>query len=281
MSNKFFREIVQRSSIEMNIYELKNLDLKTANGSMLRCAGYSIMDLEIKGRILRRPIIITSDNLGNEIAILGTNVLSELPEYKMLYMSKEINTDRVEVEEITAEVTAENEILQTLFEKHKDVFAKDDSDLGHVNRVTHRIRVIDETPVNKPYRRIPPSQIVEVREHIEALLKSGVITESQSWYASPVVVVRKKDGTLRLCIDYRELNEKTHKDAHPIPRLDESFDATKDGKFFSTLDLQSAYNQIEVEIEDRSKAAFTTPFGLYEFARMPFGYVMPLPHFKG
>ena len=188
---------MQRSSIEMNVYELKNLDLKTANGSMLRCSGYSIMDLEINGRILRRPIIITSDNLGNEIVILGTNVLSELPEYKILYMSKEINTDRVEVEEITAEVTAENEMLQTLFEKHKDVFAKDDSDLGHTKRVTHRIRVIDETSVNKPYRRIPPSQIVEVREHIEALLKSGVITESQSWYACPVVVVRKKDGKLR------------------------------------------------------------------------------------
>ena len=74
MTNKFFREIVQRSSIEMNIYELKNLDLKTANGRMLRCLGYSVMDLEINGRILRRPIIITSDNLGNEI--LGTNVLS-------------------------------------------------------------------------------------------------------------------------------------------------------------------------------------------------------------
>ena len=84
---------------------------------MLRCAGYSVMDLEINGRILRRPIIITSDNLGNEIAFLGTNVMSELPEYKILNMSKEINTDRVEVEEITAEVTAGNEMLQTLFRK--------------------------------------------------------------------------------------------------------------------------------------------------------------------
>ena len=154
-------------------------------------------------------------------------------------MSKEINTDRVEVAEITAEVTAENEMLQTLFEKHKDVFAKDDSDLGHTNRVTRRIRVIYETPVNKPYRRIPPSQIVEIREHIEALLKSGVITESRSCYASPVIVVRKKDGTLRLCIDYRELNANTHKDAHPIPRIDESFDTTKDSKFFSTFDLHT------------------------------------------
>ena len=129
-----------------------------------------------------------------------------------------------------AEVPAENEMPQTLFEKYKDVFV--DSDLWHTNRVTRRIRVIDETTVNKPYRRIPPSQIVEVREHIEALLKSGVITESRSCYDSPVEVIRKKDGTLRLCIDYRELNAKTHKDGHPIPRIDESFDATKDSKFF-------------------------------------------------
>ena len=146
----------------------------------------------------------------------------------------------MEVKEIIAEVTAENEMPQTLFEKYKDVFV--DSDLWHTKRVTRRIRVIDETPVNKPYRRIPPSQIVEVREHIEALLKSGVITESRSCYDSPVVVIRKKDCTLRLCIDYRELNAKTHTDGHPIPRIDESFDATKDSKFFSTLDLQSACN---------------------------------------
>ena len=271
ITNKLFNEIRQQSNVKIDIYELKNLDIKTANGSTLRCAGYSVMDLEINGRILQRPIIITSGNLGNEIAILGTNVLSELPEYKELYIKKEANPKNVGINEITTELKVEIEILENLFKKHKDVFAKDDSDLGHTNRVSHRIRVIDEIPVNKPYRRIPPPQIVEVKEHIEALLKSGIIIESQSFYSSPVVVVRKKDGTIRLCIDYRELNAKTHKDAHPIPRIDESFDATEGSKYFSTLDLQSAYNQIEVAVEDRAKTAFTTPFGLYEFTRMPFG----------
>ena len=184
---------------------------------------------------------------------------------------KETTPKSVGINKITTELNVENEMLENLFKRHKDVFAKDDSDLGHTNRVTHRIRVIDERPVYKPYRRIPTLQIMEVKEHIEALLKSGVITESQSCYSSPVVLVIKKDGTIRLRIEYRELNAKTHKDAHPIPRIDESFIATKDSKFFSTLDLQSAYNQIEVEVEDRSKTAFTTPFGLYEFTRMPFG----------
>ena len=271
ITNKLFNEIREQSNVKIDIYELKNLDIKTANGSTLRCAGYSVMDLEINGRILQRPIIITSGNLGNEIAILGTNVLSELPEYKELYIKKEANPKNVGINEITTELKVEIEILENLFKKHKDVFAKDDSDLGHTNRVIHRIRVIDEIPVNKPYRRIPPPQIAEVKEHIEALLKSGIIIESQSCYSSPVVIVRKKDGTIRLCIDYRELNAKTHKDAHPIPRIDESFDATEGSKYFSTLDLQSAYNQIEVAVEDRAKTSFTTLFGLYEFTRMPFG----------
>ena len=88
ITNKLFNEIRQQSNVKIDIYELKNLDIKTANGSTLRCAGYSVMDLEINGRILQRPIIITSGNLGNEIAILGTNVLSELPEYKELYIKK-------------------------------------------------------------------------------------------------------------------------------------------------------------------------------------------------
>lgn len=161
--------------------------------------------------------------------------------------------------------------LGVLLRKYADVFAVHDEDLGYTDRVKHEIPLVDETPVSQPYRRIPPNQYNEVREHISELLKKGVIQESSSSYASPIVLVRKSDGSLRLCVDYRRLNLKTRRDAFPLPRIDESLDALSGAEFFSTIDLASGYHQVAVHENDRAKTAFTTPFGLYEYLRMPFG----------
>ncbi|KAI3368246.1 hypothetical protein L3Q82_007966 [Scortum barcoo] len=121
------------------------------------------------------------------------------------------------------------------------------------------------------YCRIPPSEYEAVKAHINQLLESQVIRESSSPYASPIVLVRKKDGSLRLCVDYRLLNSKTRKDAFPLPRIEESLDALSGAHWFSTIDLASGYNQVPVAEQDRPKTAFCTPFGLFEFNRMPFG----------
>ena len=106
-----------------------------------------------------------------------------------------------------------------------------------------------------------------MKQHLQELLKKGVIRPSQSDYASPIVLVRKKSGAIRLCVDYHRLNAKTRKDAFPLPRIEESLDA----QYFSAIDLASAYNQVEVHPDDRHKTAFTTPMGLFEYNRMPFG----------
>ncbi len=161
--------------------------------------------------------------------------------------------------------------VKELFVKYKHVFAADDLDLGYASATRHRIPTTDDVPVRQPYRRIPPNQLDEVRTHIQGLLKKGIIQASKSDYASPIVLVRKKSGDLRLCVDYRSVNAKTKKDAFPLPRIEESMDALSGAKIFSVLDLQSAYNQVEVAEEDRPKTAFTTPFGLFEYLRMPFG----------
>lgn len=161
--------------------------------------------------------------------------------------------------------------LRGLLAKYADVFAVGEEDLGYTERVVHEINLVDEAPVNLPYRRIPPTQYKEVKEHISQLLKKGVIQESSSSYASPVVVVRKSDGSIRLCVDYRKLNQKTKRDAFPLPRIDESFDALRGARFFSSIDLASGYHQVAVAECDRHKTAFTTPFGLYEHLRMPMG----------
>lgn len=103
------------------------------------------------------------------------------------------------------------------------------------------------------------------------MLDSHVIRESGSPYASPIMLVKKKDGSLRMCVDYRQLNARTRKDAYPLPRIEESLDAMTEAKWFLTLDLASGYNQVPVVETDRFKTAFCIPFGLFEFSRMPFG----------
>ena len=161
--------------------------------------------------------------------------------------------------------------LQELLTKHAAGFIKDKQDLGYTEAVHHRLRTTDSIPVAQPYRRIPPHQLQEVQEHIKGPLAQNVIVESHSPYAAPVVIVRKKDGGIRLCVDYRRLNAKTIGDAYPLPRIQESFDTLVGAQFFSTLDLASGYHQIAMHPDDQHKTAFVTPMGLFEYTRMPMG----------
>ena len=151
------------------------------------------------------------------------------------------------------------------------VFAKSNDDLGCTAEVQHEIKLTDDQPVKQPCRRVPPAQLDEFREAVEDMLEAGVIRESKSPYSSPVVLVRKKDKGLRICVDFRQLNRETIKDAYPIPHIKETLEALQGAKWFCTLDLQSGYLQDEMAKKDREKTGMTTPFGLYEFNRMPFG----------
>lgn len=104
------------------------------------------------------------------------------------------------------------------------------------------------------------------------MLDAGVIRESCSPWAAPIVLVQKKgSGAWRFCVDYRKLNHVTTKDAFPLPRIEDSLTSLHQAQWYSTLDLASGYWQVKVEEQDRAKTAFTTPFGLFEFERMPFG----------
>lgn len=159
----------------------------------------------------------------------------------------------------------------SLFQRNLEVFARSKEDLGCTATAYHRIYTDDDVPVTERYRRIPPNMYQEVQQHLQELLQKGVIRPSESNYASPIVLVRKKSGALRMCVDYRKLNQKTKRDQYPLPRIEESLEALRGAKYFSTIDLASAYNQVEVHADDRHKTAFTTPMGLFEYNRMPFG----------
>ena len=133
------------------------------------------------------------------------------------------------------------------------------------------INLSDPTPVQKTYASIPKPLYPEVKQHIEDLLNKGFITRSNSNYSSPVVCVRKKDGTLRLCVDYRQLNHRTIQDRHPLPRVKDTLENLGGNKWFSVLDQGKAYHQGFVKEESRRFTAFITPWGLYEWVRIPFG----------
>lgn len=158
-----------------------------------------------------------------------------------------------------------------LLRKYSGVFSQGEGDLGCTTLVEHRIHLTDDVPVRQRYRRLPPTQYEQVRAHIQQLVDAGIARPSSSPYSSPIVIVQKKGGDIRLCVDYRLLNAKTRKDAYPLPRIDESLDALTGAQWFSTLDLVSGYNQVAVAEVDKAKTAFCTPFGLFEFNRMPFG----------
>lgn len=111
----------------------------------------------------------------------------------------------------------------------------------------------------------------EVRGLLNNMLENGIIKESYSPWAGPVVLVRRKDSTLCFCVDYRRLNSVTHKDSYPLPRTEVSLASLKKSRVFSTLDLAHGYWQVGVHSADKEKTAFVTPMGLYEFKRMQMG----------
>lgn len=159
-----------------------------------------------------------------------------------------------------------------LFNKWQSIFSKGPIDLGNTDLVRHEIHLTEEKPFKEPYRRIAPALFQEVREHLAEMVAADAIRPSESPYSSNVVIVRKKDGTIRFCIDYRKLNLRTIKDAYAIPRIEDSLHLLAGSRFFSTLDLKAGYWQVELKEEDKQKTAFQVAnLGFFECNRMPFG----------
>ena len=161
--------------------------------------------------------------------------------------------------------------LQNLLYDNSDLFASSPSDLGKASVAEHKINTGDAKPIKQQARRSPRILAGKEEDIIHDQLKAGVIRESTSPWASPMVYVMKKDGSIRPCVDYRRLNDITLKDAYPLPKINDCLDNFGDAKFLSTLDLQSGYWQIAVAEEDKPKTAFITRSGLYEYNTMPFG----------
>ena len=159
-----------------------------------------------------------------------------------------------------------------MLKRNAKVFSKNDMDMGRTNLVKHHIKLTDPVPFKEAYRRIPPQMYDEVKTHLQEMLDLGAIRPSNSPWGSAIVLVRKKDGRLRFCIDLRKLNNRTVKDAYSLPRIESILDSLGGAQIFSTLDLKAGYWQVEMAEECKAYTAFTCgPLGFYECDTMPFG----------
>nr|GEY00347.1 DNA/RNA polymerases superfamily protein [Tanacetum cinerariifolium] len=142
------------------------------------------------------------------------------------------------------------------------------------------IKLIPGTqPISKALYRMTPIELKELKEQLQGLLDLGFIRPIVSLWGAPVLFVKKKDGSMRLCIDYRDLKRVTIRNRYPLPRIDDLFDQLQGAKFFSKIDLKSGYNQLQVKEQDIPKTAFRTRYGHYEFLVMPFGLTNALAMF--
>src|SRR5919205_3717079 len=161
--------------------------------------------------------------------------------------------------------------FQRLLAENNDVCAKNQMDIGRTAILKHSINTGNAEPIAQTFYKANPMKKEFIKKEIEEMLKKGIIRPSLSPWASPVVVVGKKDGTQRLCVDYRKLNGITKSDRYPIPRIDSLLESFREANWFSGIDLASGYWQVEMSRTDREKTAFIVEQGLYEFNVMPFG----------
>ncbi|GFU25503.1 hypothetical protein TNCV_3621031 [Trichonephila clavipes] len=180
----------------------------------------------------------------------SSNVCLQKFELALSNSPQQLTPDLLENAELSPE---QKSSAERLFQEFEDVFSRNSSDIGHTTVTQHRIDTADHPPIKQHPRRLPFAKQEEVGTLLREMQENDIIEPSSSPWASPIVLVRKKDGSTRFCVDYRKLNDVTKKDSYPLPRIDDTLDTFSGHKWFSTLDLKSGYWQVEIHPEDREK----------------------------
>ena len=172
--------------------------------------------------------------------------------------------------------------LSQLILLYDDVFSlhAQEQECGEVDGITHVVNTDNHPPINQLPQRVPFAQCKEMSKLVNEMLHNNVIEDSSSPWSSPVVLVKKKNGQLRFCVDYRCLNAITWKDVFPMPRIDDILDHLSNKQFFSTLDAKSGYWQVQMDESSKKKTAFHASNGLYQFRVMSFGFCNTPATFK-
>ena len=215
----------------------------------------------------------------NAISAKGPHPVSTLTEAER----QDLLLDKLDLSGLDVWPKEQAEKAHGLLKEYHDIFFLEKQDMGHTKAAEHKIvlKDPDTPPFKERFRRIPPPQLDEVREHLKLMLDAGVIRPSNSPWCNAVVLVRKKDGSLRFCIDFRKLNSLTVKDSHPLPRICETLESLAGAAHYSTFDMNSGFWQVPMSPESKQYTAFTLgSMGLYECESMPFGLCNAPPTFQ-
>ena len=223
----------------------------------------------------------------NQVVGLATEIHQVLPKLQTEGTTKAVN--KVESSESTGSQSipdhlqelynrssqqlsiSEQKALQNLLIDYADVFSSHEYDIGNFTAIEHSIDTGDSLPIKQRLRRTPACFAGEEEKHLEKMIKADVIEPSMSEWASPPVLIRKRDGSVRWCVDYRALNKVTKKDVFPLPLIPEFLDSLTGNQWFSKLDATWGYWQVKIKDSDKCKTAFITKYGLFQFKRMGFG----------
>ena len=238
------------------------------------------------------PEIVTNDKVGQLIIINKSPRDVNLKRHQVIATVEEV--PELEVMEITVPECDKTLTIpgfdnlsprhqnsaKRLIDEYKDLFVQSDLELGRTDRVSMQIETGDHPPIRQRPYRTPWSQKSLVEEHIGSMLEADVIKESASPWASPIVMVPKKDGTKRFCVDYRKLNRVIKQNSYPLPNIDDILTSMHQSTVFSCLDLKSGYWQIPLDPDSQEKTAFICHAGLYHFNVVPFGISIAPPVFQ-
>ena len=210
---------------------------------------------------ISEPVVLESDKI--KTIDISTGRKNIIQQFQKMIPSLDVYFDPFNDEEVCT--------IATAIGKYADIFETNSNEYGKAKNVTHRIDTGSSKPFNQPPHRASPVERETIRIMTEEMISNKVIQPSVSPWASPVVLVNKKNGKKRFCIDFRKLNLVTTRDVYPIPRIEDCLAALGGNVFFSSFDLLSGFWQIPMHEEDKKKTAFVVEGGLYEFTVMPFG----------
>lgn len=251
------------SRIDIDVYNNTKHDItlkgRTVLGQLQLVTSVTPLEVQLKEEISACAVTSSSSNDKS----VDTNLTQTSSSSKLQGSLAQIDLEHLN--------ESERELVVKMLNEEAESFSKDDEDIGCIPELQMKLELSDKEPVQKSYMSVPRPLYAEVKHYIEDLLNRGWIRRSRSSYSSTVVCVRKKDGDLRLCVDFRALNGKTFPDRHPLPRVNEILDSLGGNHYFSMLDQGKAYNQGFIEEESRHLTAFVTPWGLYEWVRIPMG----------
>ncbi|KAJ9564989.1 hypothetical protein OSB04_000955 [Centaurea solstitialis] len=257
------------TSVDMFVLEMGNLDL-ILGVAWLRQQGKVTFDWEegIISFLHNGERIVLRDGKHNRSKVQSEKIITPVASLFSILFTKEDRDVAMEVQRLSIQQQTE---LETVLEQYKVVF-QEIAGLPPQRDTVHSIELRGAgDPISvRPYR-YPHHHKNEIERQVREMLQQGIIRHSSSAFSSPVILVKKKDGTWRMCVDYRELNKATVPDRYPIPVVEELLDELHGAKFFSKIDLKSGYHQIRVKEGDVRKTAFRTHEGHYEFLVMPFG----------